>query len=96
MNYLSYKQQNILRFIRDFQREFEYAPSFREIRDACGLSSTSVVQYNLRALERLGHLRMTPGTDRSIVLIGRRRMMKVPIVGILHSGVPIIVPDFAR
>ena len=57
MKTLSAKQQSILRFIRDFIREHDYPPSIRDIQEACSISSTSVVDYNLKALERLGHIR---------------------------------------
>ena len=42
----------ILRYLR--QRREPYPASYREIQAACGLSSTSVVSYNLGKLERAG------------------------------------------
>ena len=52
---LSPKQQAIFGFIREFIREHDYPPSIRDIQDGCSISSTSVVDYNLKALERQGH-----------------------------------------
>jgi repressor LexA len=89
---LSAKQQAILRFIRDFIRDKDYPPSIRDIQDACAISSTSVVDYNLKALERMGHIRRDREVSRAIELIGRRRMLEVPVIGQIAAGQPIPVP----
>jgi repressor LexA len=89
---LSSKQQSILRFIRDFIRDKDYPPSIRDIQDGCGISSTSVVDYNLKALERLGYIRRDREVSRAIELVGRRRMTSVPVVGQIAAGQPIPVP----
>jgi repressor LexA len=89
---LSAKQQAILRFIRDFIREHDYPPSIRDIQDGCGISSTSVVDYNLKALERLGYIRRDREVSRAIELVGRARMRTVPVVGQIAAGQPIPVP----
>ncbi|HLF79819.1 MAG TPA: transcriptional repressor LexA [Dehalococcoidia bacterium] len=89
---LSSKQQAILRFIRDFIREKDYPPSIRDIQDGCGISSTSVVDYNLKALERSGHIKRDREVSRAIELVGRRRMASVPVVGQIAAGQPIAVP----
>ncbi len=71
---LSAKQQSILRFIRDFLRDKDYPPSIRDIQDGCDISSTSVVDYNLKALERLGYIRRDREVSRAIELLsGARR-----------------------
>jgi repressor LexA len=89
---LSSKQQAILRFIRDFIHEKDYPPSIRDIQDGCGISSTSVVDYNLKALERSGHIKRDREVSRAIELVGRRRMSSVPVVGQIAAGQPIDVP----
>ena len=90
---LSAKQQSILRFIRDFIREKDYPPSIRDIQDACQISSTSVVDYNLKALERLGYIRRDREVSRAIEVVGRRRMTSIPVVGQIAAGQPIPVPS---
>jgi repressor LexA len=90
---LSVKQMSILRFIREFIREHDYPPSIRDIQDGCGISSTSVVDYNLKALERLGHIRRDREVSRAIELVGRVRMRTVPVVGQIAAGEPIPVPS---
>jgi repressor LexA len=81
-----------LHFIRDFIREHDYPPSIRDIQDGCGISSTSVVDYNLKALERLGYIRRDREVSRAIELVGRARMRTVPVVGQIAAGQPIPVP----
>ena len=97
MRDLSPKQQKILQFIRDFVREKDYPPSIRDIQTACGISSTSVVDYNLRALERQGLIRRDREISRAIELLDGRarrpRVVDVPLLGTIAAGQPIPVPD---
>ncbi|MPZ47740.1 MAG: repressor LexA [Dehalococcoidia bacterium] len=90
---LSAKQQSILRFTRDFIRDKDYPPSIRDIQDGCGISSTSVVDYNLKALERMGYIRRDREVSRAIEVVGRRRMTSVPVLGQIAAGQPIPVPS---
>ncbi|MGQ9573244.1 MAG: transcriptional repressor LexA [Dehalococcoidia bacterium] len=93
---LSPKQQKILRFIRQFIEEHDYPPSIRQIQDGCGISSTSVVDYNLKKLEAEGYIRRDREVSRAIELLergGRRpRTVAVPIIGQIAAGQPIPVP----
>ncbi len=50
---LSERQQKMLEFIIAFYREEEFPPTIREIGEKVGISSTSVVNYNLTRLEEL-------------------------------------------
>jgi repressor LexA len=94
---LSTKQQKILDFLRRFIREKDYPPSIRDIQEACGVSSTSVVDYNLKALERMGYIHRDREVSRAIELLngsGRRpRMISIPVVGQIAAGQPIPVPE---
>jgi len=94
---LSPKQQNILDFLRRFIREKNYPPSIRDIQEECGISSTSVVDYNLKALERMGHIHRDREVSRAIELLdgsGRRpRTISIPIIGQIAAGQPIPVPE---
>ena len=49
---LSDRQKSMLAFIAKFVEGNNYPPTIREIGTACGISSTSVVKYNLTKLER--------------------------------------------
>jgi len=53
---LSPRQERILRAIAAFWAKYRCSPSYRELVDACKLSSTSVATYNVRALIGCGLL----------------------------------------
>lgn len=97
MKGLSAKQRSILDFIRNFIRDKDYPPSIRDIQLGCDISSTSVVDYNLKALERMGHIRRDREVSRAIELLdgsGRRpQTIAVPIIGTIAAGEPIPVPS---
>lgn len=89
---LSPRQERILTFIREFILEHGYPPSVREIQKGCGLSSTSVVDYNLHILQREGYLRRSPDVSRGIDLIGGpggRAVVPIPILGTIAAGEPL-------
>lgn len=96
MKGLSAKQQSILQFMRKFIDEHDYPPSIRDIQIGCNISSTSVVDYNLKALERLGYIRRDREVSRAIELLDRgarrARTVPVPIIGTIAAGQPIPVP----
>ena len=97
MKALSPKQQKIIDFLRRFIREKNYPPSIRDIQEECSISSTSVVDYNLKALERMGYIHRDREVSRAIELLdgsGRRpRTISVPIIGQIAAGRPIPVPE---
>jgi repressor LexA len=94
---ISGKQRKILGYIRSFIDEHDYPPSIRQIQDACGISSTSVVDYNLKALESRGLIRRDREVSRAIELLDggarRARVAAVPIVGTIAAGQAIEVPE---
>ena len=99
---LTERQQAILDHIRDFIRKNAYPPSIREIMTALGISSTSVVNYNLNALVREGyitrHKELARGirlVDQSEVRVGLADLVRVPLLGRIVAGDPVPVPDEA-
>jgi repressor LexA len=100
MNNLSPRQQQILDFLRAFIEEHDYPPSIRDIQEGCGISSTSVVDYNLRKLEEKGYIRRDREISRGIELLGARgrrpRIVEVPLLGTIAAGQPIPVPSSDR
>ncbi len=95
-NQLSAKRRQIVDFILQFREERGYPPTVRDIQSGCGISSTSVVDYHLKVLEKEGHLRRDPEVSRGIGLPGRTsatpHMVTVPLVGQIAAGEPIPVP----
>lgn len=95
---LSERQQNILRFIRDFIADNRFPPTIREIGEEVGISSTSVVKYNLDALEKKGLIERNGEISRGIRLVGEMidravNTISVPLLGRIAAGVPIPVPE---
>jgi repressor LexA len=96
MGQLSAKRQQIVASILRFVEDKGYPPSVRDIQSGCGISSTSVVDYHLKVLEKEGHLRRDPEVSRGIELLGRASSpwkVQVPIIGQIAAGAPIPVPD---
>ena len=96
---LSQRQQRILEFIQKFMDEHQYPPTVRDIQDGCEVSSTSVVDYNLRKLQAMGYLTREPEVSRGIELIGeglrgsKRDIRSIPIMGSIAAGEPLQIPD---
>ncbi len=67
---LTVRQRKVLEVIRTSVSERGYPPSIREIGDAVGLTSTSSVAHQLRALERKGYLRRDPNRPRAVDVRG--------------------------
>jgi repressor LexA len=68
MSTLSERQRKILHFIVNFVNENEFPPTIREIGEQVGISSTSVVNYNLAKLEELGLISRRKEVSRGLAL----------------------------
>ncbi|HEX8968076.1 MAG TPA: transcriptional repressor LexA, partial [Chloroflexota bacterium] len=87
----------ILKYIEAYLDERGYPPSIREIGDRVGISSTSVVDYNLKLLERAGYIRRDREVSRGLELMGAPRahrqasprLVRIPVVGRIAAGLPI-------
>lgn len=102
---LSERQKRMLDFIRRFIAENQFPPTIREIGENVGISSTSVVKYNLDALERKELIERDPDISRGIRLVEDladrmyatvnrvSELIQVPLLGRIAAGVPIPVPD---
>jgi repressor LexA len=96
MKKLSDKQNRIMRFLNKFITENGYPPAIRDIQSGCGISSTSVVDYNLNILEKEGYIRRQSEVSRGITMINRgtgtENTLSVPVIGLIAAGEPIPVP----
>ncbi|MGH3886043.1 MAG: transcriptional repressor LexA [Pseudonocardiaceae bacterium] len=100
---LTPRQRRVLEVIRDWVQRFGYPPSVREIGEAVGLTSTSSVAHQLRALERKGYLRRDPNRPRAVgvrpaesapdtleATSARPTPIFVPVVGRIAAGGPVL------
>lgn len=88
------RRQRILEFIHNFIEENGLPPTVRDIQKACEISSTSVVDYNLRILNRDGYLNRRPDVARGIELLDdtgqpMSAVPKVQVVGRIAAGSPL-------
>ena len=93
--HLSDRQNKILDFIREFIDRRGFPPSVRDIQEALHISSTSVVDYNLKALEERNMIRRGRGISRAIELVDepkRSNVITIPMASSpIAAGLPIPV-----
>ncbi len=103
---LSVRQKRILQFIEDFVQQHGYPPTIREIGEAVGIASTSVVNYNLNKLVDRGYIERTPKVSRGLWLASQETpakeypvsiadptsMIQVPLVGTIVASEPVPLP----
>jgi repressor LexA len=101
---LSERQRRMYDMIQEFLLENSYPPSVRQIGEAVGISSTSVVSYNLDKLEKEGLIARDRDVSRSIRILeqdgdgenGRSQfqpVVNIPFLGVIAAGEPLLVPD---
>ena len=100
---LTERQKNIMAFIQKHIDRHGFPPTIREIGEATGIASTSVVNYNLNKLSRLGHLDRTSTKSRGIRILTEKAAptraitaaftMKVAYAGQIIAGQPLAIPD---
>ena len=96
MKDLSRRQRAILEFIEEFLIDNDYPPTIRDIQRELNISSTSVVDYNLKVLEGHNYIRRNKNISRGIEVVGRavgrRNIVAIPVIGQIAAGLPIPVP----
>jgi repressor LexA len=98
---LSERQRRMMEFIEKFSRDNGYPPSIREIGKAVGISSTSVVNYNLNRLVDEGFLDRDQNVSRGIRLTEKllksatrmRDVIRIPMVGRIFASEPVPLPS---
>ncbi len=104
---LSERQKSILAYIQSYVAEHGRPPTIREIGSAVGITSTSVVNYNLTRLKEMGLLERDADVSRGLRLTGElaqavgsvqtavmqavNNLVRVPLLGHIKAGEPIEV-----
>lgn len=70
-----------------------YAPSVREICEAVGLKSPSTVHFHLKRLQERGLIEKGDGKGRALVLTGIQERKRIPVVGTVAAGAPILAQE---
>lgn len=97
---LGERHKKILIFLKDYQDREGYPPTIREIGEETGITSTSVVNYYLDQLEKMGKIERQRKISRGVRLANSSplgEMFKIPVAGRIVAGEPIPVPasDFS-
>lgn len=97
MNPLTKRQAEILEYVTEYIRDHNYAPSYREIGQHFGLSSTATVAEHIEALKQKGHLLHEENLARSIQPAVQADeesdFCQVPLLGLVAAGRPIEAVD---
>ena len=86
---LTYRQQEILDYLRKSQRQTGLMPSTRELQHAFGFASQTAAMSHLRALERKGVINRIPGKARAVIFpdeLDRGEIIDIPIMGNIAAG----------
>jgi len=98
---LTKKQNELLKFIYEKQREYGMSPSFDEMKDALGLKSKSGIHRMIIALEERGFVKKLPNKARALEIIKLPKnneasndsknddSISIPFVGKVAAGIPI-------
>ena len=87
------KQKQVLDFISDYQERKGYAPSLNEIRKKFKQSSVSTPHFHVSKLQEMGYLTKEENRPRAIEVLNREAMVKIPLLGIIAAGQPIMATE---
>jgi repressor LexA len=95
-NALTARRQKILDYIVQHSQEHGYPPTVREIGKEVGLTSSSSVHFQLRALEQAGLLERAASLTRAIRPTSTPAVLaprSIPLVGKVAAGEPILATE---
>jgi repressor LexA len=95
MEDLSSRQEQVLKFLVDFNVKHGFPPTIRELCDYFGFKSLNTAHFHLRSLEKKGYIQIHPGKGRGITLPQAHRLSerKIPVVGRIAAGTPILAVE---
>jgi len=82
------KKEQLYQYL--IENSFDAPPTVRELCEALSIRSTSTVHNLLHTLEEEGLITLAKGKRRNIVLVGRREIAKIPLVGTVAAGMPVL------
>jgi repressor LexA len=90
---LTKKQSQVLEFVTEYIRDNGYAPSYREIGEALGVSSTATVHEHIKNLEQKGYLSGEGSSGRRLevdeAIMRAAEGFSLPLKGLITAGEPI-------
>ncbi len=99
-DFLTDKQEAVLRFIEDYQMSFGKSPTIKEMREHFQVSSDNSIIKHLKALEEKGFIKKDD-TPRGIQLLDSVKeklhnvveSFKLPLLGAIPAGGPVITEE---
>ncbi len=88
---MSDKKNELYKYL--IENNFDAPPTVRELCEALGIRSTSSIHRMLHELEDEGRITIAKGKRRNIALNNVSSTVKVPLVGSVAAGVPILAEE---
>ncbi|MEA4911437.1 MAG: transcriptional repressor LexA [Oscillospiraceae bacterium] len=88
---MSDKKNELYRYL--VENSFDAPPTVRELCEALDIKSTSSIHRMLHELEDEGRITIAKGKRRNIALSGGSNTVKVPLVGTVAAGLPILAEE---
>lgn len=93
MEHLTKRQAQILEYVTDYISRNNYAPSYREIGQHFGLSSTATIAEHIESLKQKGYLSHEENLARSLQVnpssLTDETFFSIPLLGAIAAGKPI-------
>lgn len=89
MQPLTKRQAQILEYLTSFIAKHNFAPSYREIGQHFGLSSTATIAEHIESLRNKGYLDHEENLARSISINNSDEVYNIPLLGVIAAGKPI-------
>lgn len=83
------KMQAVLNYINEYNAEYGYSPTVREICAELNIKSTASAYYYIEKLTESGLLCKSPNKNRA-VSFKRNASINIPLIGTVTAGQPIL------
>lgn len=92
------KERQLLEFLSQFQRQYGYSPTLKEMAAATGHRSVSTIHSIIRSLVDKGYIQKVDGNARvlkildpniSNVMLGNLPSIELPLMGYIAAGKPL-------
>jgi len=92
------KEREVLEYIAQYQKQFGYSPTLREIANATHHKSVSTVHVIIRSLVDKGYMKKVEGNARVLeirdpnfaeAILGKTLSIELPLMGYIAAGKPL-------
>lgn len=91
---LTPRQRQIFSYIKSYFQKYGYAPTYEEIGNTVGLSSTATIFTHIKTLEKKGYIKRQKGVSRGIEILVDEELpegseVQLPILGYITGITPL-------